>query len=327
MSKSSTTQEIPVKKIKEFVQNERVEGFYLIKSIDLKTANANGKKYYDLVLGDSTGEISGKIWEVKEGHEEFSPNTIVKVRGTVTSWQGTLQFKIEQIRNLNLTDEVKIEDYVQSAPYDSEHMFKEIKKYVDNMDNKDIKNIVNNILDKNKDKLMYYPAAKKNHHSIRGGLLYHIMTMLSVGEKLAGIYEFLNKDLIYAGVILHDLAKINEMDSSELGIVNDYTLEGTLLGHITQGIKEVELVGIEVNAEKSTVVLLQHMILSHHYEPEYGSPVKPMIPEAEILHYLDIIDARMYDMKRVTNETPVGEFSERLWSLENRRVYNHGLNN
>lgn len=325
MSKSSTTQEIPVKKIKEFVQNERVEGFYLIKSIDLKTANANGKKYYDLILGDSTGEISGKIWEVKEGHEEFSANTIVKVRGTVTSWQGTLQFKIEQIRNLNLTDEVKIEDYVQSAPYDSEHMFKEIKKYVDNMGNKDIKNIVNTILDKNKDKLMYYPAAKKNHHSIRGGLLYHIMTMLSVGEKLASVYEFLNKDLIYAGVILHDLAKINEMDSSELGVVNDYTLEGTLLGHITQGIKEVELVGIEVNAEKSTVVLLQHMILSHHYEPEYGSPVKPMIPEAEILHYLDIIDARMYDMKRVTSETPVGEFSERLWSLENRRVYNHGL--
>ena len=142
---------------------------------------------------------------------------------------------------------------------------------------------------------------------------------------MCSVYEFLNSDLIYAGVILHDLAKINEMDSNELGVVNDYTLEGSLLGHITQGIKEVEIVGRELGADKTTIVLLQHMILSHHYEPEYGSPVKPMIPEAEILHYLDIIDARMYDMKRVTNETEVGQFSERLWSLENRSVYNHGL--
>lgn len=326
-SNNSNNTVIPVRKINEFKQNERAEGFYLIKSIDLKTANANGKKYFDLVLGDSTGEISGKIWEVKEEHENFTPNTIVKVRGMVTSWQGTLQFKIEQIRNLNLTDEVKIEDYVQSAPFDSEYMFKEVMSYVDNMKHTDIKNIITIILQKNKEKLNYYPAAKKNHHSIRGGLLYHIMTMLNLGNKISSIYTFLNKDLIYAGVILHDLAKINEMDSSELGIVNDYTLEGSLLGHITQGIKEVEIIGREVNANKEVVTLLQHMILSHHYEAEYGSPVKPMIPEAEILHYLDVIDARMYDMRKVLNDTPVGQFSERLWSLENRRVYNHGLEN
>ncbi|MGL5244172.1 MAG: 3'-5' exoribonuclease YhaM family protein [Sarcina sp.] len=318
---------ISVKKISEFVQGERVEGFYLVKSIELKTANANGKKYFDIILGDSTGEISAKIWEVKEEHEEnLKANTIVKVRGTINSWQSSLQFKIEQIRNVVEEDEIKIEDYVQSAPFDSKYMFEKIKSYVMNMKNEDIKSIIEEILRNNEEKLMYYPAAKKNHHSIRSGLLYHIMTMLNLGEKICEIYKFLNSDLIYAGVILHDLAKIDEMDSNELGIVNDYTLEGTLLGHITQGIKEVEIVGRKFNVDKNTITLLQHMILSHHYEAEYGSPVKPMIPEAEILHYLDIIDARMYDMKKAIKETQIGEFSERLWSLENRRVYNHGLN-
>ena len=318
---------VPNRKINEFIKNERSEGFYLIRSIDLKTTNSNGKKYLDFILADSTGEITAKKWEVKDGEEiEFKANTIVKIRGMVTSWQTALQLKIEQIRNITEEDSVNIDDYVQSAPVDSKTMFETIESYINNMKNDDIKNIVNLMIEKNKEKLMYYPAAKKNHHSIKGGLLYHVTTMLSLGEKICSIYDFLNTDLIYAGIILHDLAKIKEMASSELGIVDDYTLEGTLLGHITQGVKEIELVGQEVNADKETIILLEHMVLSHHYEPEYGSPIKPMIPEAEILHYIDLIDARMYDMRKVTNETEAGKFSERLWSLENRRIYHHNLN-
>lgn len=317
---------IPTRKINEFVKNERSEGFYLIKSIDLKTTNSNGKKYLDIVLADGTGEITAKKWEVKDNEEtEFKSNSIVKVRGMVTSWQTALQLKIEQMRNIVEEDNVNIDDYVQSAPTGSREMFETIESYINKMKNDDIKNIVKFMIEKNKEKLMYYPAAKKNHHSIKGGLLYHITTMLSLGEKICSIYDFLNIDLIYGGIILHDLAKIKEMASSELGIVDDYTLEGTLLGHITQGVKEIELAGQEVNADREVIILLEHMVLSHHYEPEYGSPVKPMIPEAEILHYVDLIDARMYDMRKVTHETEIGSFSERLWSLENRRIYNHKL--
>ena len=106
---------------------------------------------------------------------------------------------------------------------------------------------------------------------------------------------------------------------------DEYTLEGTLLGHITQGIKEIEVIGKEVNADSKIIMLLQHMVLSHHYEPEYGSPVKPLIPEAEMLHYLDVMDARMYDMKKAIKETKENEFSERIWSLDSRRIYNHGM--
>lgn len=311
--------------INEFKQGERIEGYYLIKSVDLKTANANGRKYLDFIISDKTGDISAKLWEVnKEIEESIASNVIVKIRGSVVAWQGSLQLKIEKMRYTTEEDNINIEEYVQSAPIKSEELYELVGIYIDSMDNQDMKNIVKHIFEKNRDRLLYYPAAKKNHHAIRGGLLYHVYTMLVNAENLLKVYDFMNNDLVYAGVILHDLSKMDEMNSNELGIVSEYTLEGTLLGHITQGVKNVEMVGTEVNADKKVIMLLQHMILSHHYEPEYGSPVKPMIPEAEMLHFLDVMDARMYDMRKLINETKPGEFSEKLWSLENRRIYNHG---
>lgn len=314
------------KKIGEFEQGERVEGFYLIKSFVCKVANNSNKKYLDIILSDKTGEISAKVWEVNEENENlYKANDIVMVRGTVTNWQGSLQLKVERMRKSDEADNIVIDDYVKSAPMPSEEMLAEIEGFINRMKDEEIQILLTSLIERNKKELMYYPAAKRNHHSLKGGLLYHILTMLKLSEKICSIYDFLNVDLIYAGVILHDLAKIKEMNASELGIVDEYTLEGTLLGHITQGIKEVEMVGRELGIDSHKIMLLQHMILSHHYEPEYGSPVKPMIPEAEMLHYIDTIDARMYDMKKLMTETKVGDFSERLWSIENRRIYNHGM--
>lgn len=309
------------KHINEFQLNEVITGFFLIKSVEVKTGS-NGKKYMDFVLGDKTGEISAKLWDADEEKQElFKDQMLVKVKALVNSWQNVLQLRIEIIRQVESRDSVNIEDFVPCAPYEPEFMYNEILNYINNMENPQIKALLLKLFESYKDKLMYYPAAKKNHHSIRTGLLYHVMTMLNLGKKICEIYTFLNSDVLYAGIILHDLAKMEEMDSSDLGIVSDYTIEGTLLGHITQGIKKVELVGRELNIDKEIVMILQHMILSHHYEPEYGSPVKPMIPEAEILHQIDIIDARMFDMKKAVEGIEPGNFSERLWSLENRRIY------
>jgi 3'-5' exoribonuclease len=314
--------------INEFQQGKKIEGFYLVKSVDCKTTNSNNKKYLDFTLADKTGEINGKLWEVSaEEEKRYSANTLIKVRGTVLSWQNSLQLKIERIRPSIEEDKLDVSEFVPTAPFPAEEMYNFIKGFVDNMKNTDIQKIVSTMIEEKKEKIMYYPAAKKNHHAVRSGLLYHVSTMLKAAEKLCEVYTNLNKDLLYAGVILHDLAKIEEMDSSQLGIVSDYTVEGTLLGHIIQGIKNLELVGQRLGVDKEVVMLLQHMILSHHYEPEYGSPVKPMIPEAEVLHYLDIIDARIYDMTKVTKEIDGGSFSERLWSLENRRIYKPNLSN
>jgi len=150
--------------------------------------------------------------------------------------------------------------------------------------------------------------------------------MLLTGDQISLIYNNLNRDLLFAGIILHDIAKLDEMDASILGIVSDYTPEGNLLGHIIQGIKQIDRAAEQVGADKETAVLLEHMLLSHHYHPEFGSPKKPMFPEAELLHYIDMIDARMYTMEQVLQNTETGGFSERVWELENRNLYRAFIN-
>lgn len=317
-----------MKKISGMKKGDRIEGFYVIKSVDSKVSNnSNTNKYLDFNLGDATGDINAKLWECNEKLENtFKQSILVKIKGTVNEWRGKLQLKIEMIRLTEETDEVNICDYVAVAPYSPEKMYDDILNYLSKIKNIDIQNIVTNILGYNEKKLMHYPAAKSNHHSIRSGLLYHTTTMLKAGEKLSEIYTFLNTDLLYAGIILHDIGKIYEMNASELGIVSEYSVEGQLLGHIVQGIKMIETASLEVKADKEVSMLLEHMVLAHHYEAEYGSPKKPMIPEAEMLHHLDIMDARMYDMNKALGDTEEGKFSERIRSLDNINVYKGFVN-
>ena len=141
------------------------------------------------------------------------------------------------------------------------------------------------------------------------------------GVRVCEVYTNLNRDLVVTGVIIHDIEKINEIESNELGISPGYSFEGKMLGHIIQGIKTIDRLTLEMDFPREKAIMLEHMILSHHYEPEFGSPKKPLFPEAEILHYLDIIDARMYDMEDALVATQPGEFSERVFTLENRQLY------
>lgn len=309
--------------IKDFKVGQRIKGVYLIKSVSVKITNSNNKKYLDITLSDKTGDINAKLWDLKEdfNNNEFVENTLVFVKGCVLSWQSIMQLKLESISNDFDRENINISDYVKCAPIDSNEMFNELHKIVSSFKNDDIRNILLEILSIKKEKLLYYPAAKSNHHSIKGGLLYHILSMIKLGEKICELYSIVNKELLFAGIILHDIEKTEEMNSSELGIVSTYTVEGQLLSHLIQGITLVDRVSSKVGASSEIRMLLQHMILSHHYEPEYGSPIKPMIIEAELLHYIDVIDARMYDMKKILDGVDEGNFSERIFSLNNRKVY------
>lgn len=308
-------------KIKEFKVGEEVQGVFIIKTVAIRIST-NNKKYLDMNIVDSTGEVNAKLWDCSDEQENlYKENILVKIRGHVSEWRGQQQLKINKIRLTTDEDELNLEEFVPVAPEKDIDMFNEVMRYVELVKNKDIKAILNEVISLNKEKLMYYPAAKSNHHAIRSGLLYHMKRMLMVAESLCSIYLNLNSDLLYAGIILHDIAKIEEMDSSELGIVSSYTMEGQLLGHIIQGIKDLEVIGNKLNADKEVVIMLQHMVLSHHYEAEYGSPKKPMFPEAELLHHIDMIDARMYDMEKALRDVEPGEFSDRIWVLNNISLY------
>ncbi len=144
--------------------------------------------------------------------------------------------------------------------------------------------------------------------------------MLRSAEALSGVYEGLNTDLLYSGIIIHDLAKIGELTSNNLGIA-EYSKEGQLLGHIVLGVIELEKAGNELGVSDEIMLLLKHMIVSHHYEAEYGSPKKPMFLEAELLHHLDLIDARIYDYQNATKNIEAGQFSDPVWSLDRRSIY------
>lgn len=307
--------------IKEFEVGDDIQGFYIVKSFNVKVSS-NDKKYIDLTLGDVTGEINGKIWDVKNLEEyEITTGDVVKVRAKVTLWQNSNQLKINKIRKGEEEDGYDFKNLVEAAPHDPDFMYRFIMGYIEKIRSEDIRLVVKFIVNEYKDKLMVYPAAMKNHHAIRSGLMYHIMRMLKLGESMSEIYENINKDLLFAGIILHDIEKINEMNSDDMGIVSEYSRDGQLLGHIIQGIKKIDKVCTELGVDKEVSILLEHMILSHHYEAEYGSPKKPMFPEAELLHYIDIVDARMYDMEKVYGTIEKEEFSDPVWVLDRRKLY------
>ena len=168
--------------------------------------------------------------------------------------------------------------------------------------------------------LRYYPAAQRIHHAERGGLLHHTTGMLRTARAVVGVYPWLNADLLYAGVILHDLCKTEEMISDNLGVVRDYSREGLLLGHLVLGVTRIQEAANDLGISGEPVLLLEHMLLSHHGEAEYGSPRKPMFPEAEVLHWVDLLDARMNEMSSAIAKVKPGVFSDKIWSLD-RRLY------
>jgi 3'-5' exoribonuclease len=145
--------------------------------------------------------------------------------------------------------------------------------------------------------------------------------MLMMADRYCEVYTFLDRDLLACGVIIHDMEKIREMNSDENGVVSEYSFEGILLGHLVQGAAVVRGVAAELGLSDEKTVMLEHMMISHHYEPEYGSPRRPMFPEAEALHYLDMVDAKMYDMEDALAGVEPGGFSERIWTLDNRQIY------
>lgn len=308
------------KDIRDFQKGERIEGFYLIKTLNLKTSS-NNSKYFDLIIADASGEIDSKIWSIDDSQVDlYKQGDIIKLRGDVTEWMDRLQLKIIKHRNIEEGDEIDYRDIVPSAPRNEKEMLAELEENLRAITNQQMRELSMKAFELYKDKLLYYPAAMRHHHAIRGGLLFHLLRMMETAKALCKIYDA-NEDLLITGIFFHDLQKIEEMEASELGIVSGYSKEGILLGHLVQGVREVRKLGSELGTSEEILLLIEHMILSHHYHPEFGSPKRPMFLEAELLHHIDMIDARVYDMKKATRDLEPGEFSEPIFALDRIRVY------
>lgn len=302
--------------------SERVEGYCLIRAVEKKTGK-NGE-YLDVTLCDSDGEINGKLWRYSAmEHGEYSVNEIVKVRGIIRPYNGVDQLNIERIRPVVEADNVSIDDFIKTADYSGEQMYNELFAIASGFADEDLKKIVTTILSDNRLKLLYWPAAFKLHHAIRGGLLMHTLSIVRLAQGVCKIYPFVDRELLLAGTILHDISKLEEFEVSEAGVADGYSVEGNLLGHIAMGAVTISKYADRLGINSKTSMLLQHMILSHHGEPEFGAAVRPMFIEAELLSELDLMDSRVYEMKEAVSAAKDGDFSQRVWALDNRRLYNH----
>lgn len=276
-------------------ENQAVVSYFAVTSKQLRSRK-DGGQYLALTLCDRTGPVECRMWESFEGSlDGFQLGDVVKIRGEVSRYNGRFQLTLDKLRRA-ADSEFDLADYVPRTLCDVDELWRELNRVVDSFTNMHLKALLHAFLDDEKTAaaLREAPAAKGMHHAWLGGLLEHVVSLLGICDLTARHYKDLNRDLLLAGAVLHDIGKIEEL---HWGTSFDYTVRGQLLGHITIGIAMIES---KLNAmpdfPPDLRLLVEHLVLSHHGRLEFGSPKLPMIPEAIVLHYLDDLDAKMQTM-------------------------------
>lgn len=301
---------------------DTVEGFYILKSAFSKTTN-NGNPFLAATLADVSGVMDAKVWNYGGPVGPGDEGKVVKVRGSVSEFRGSLQMSIERIRLAEDQDVYNLEDLVPCAPLNAQQAMEEVLALVDSMKDQDYQAVCREMLKRHGDSFYDLPAAKNVHHGFIHGLLMHTLNMMKIADCTAAIYaDTVDRDLLLAGTLLHDFGKEAEFLCSDLGLVTEYSVRGNLLGHLTMGAEEIGEVAAQLGIPGEKTMLLQHMILSHHGEPEYGAAVKPMCAESELLSLIDLVDSRMEIYRETFQRVPVGSFSGRIFALD-KSIYHH----
>lgn len=297
-----------MKFIETLKDGDRVSDIYLCKS-KTTAMTKTGKEYESVVLQDRTGCLDGKIWEPSSmGIGEYEAMDYIEVNGLVTNYNGARQLKIDRLRRVS-EGEYSPENYMPVSALPIDAMYDELLEYVRNTQNEYIKKLLESFFVEDKEFIQAFKkrsAAKSIHHSFMGGLLEHSLSVTKMCEYLAGRYTYLNKDLLVACAMLHDVGKTEEFSDFPL---NDYTDSGNLLGHIVIG---CEMIGNKIHAIEGFPKLLEaqikHCIISHHGELEFGSPKKPATAEALALSMADNMDAKLETLKEIFDSKEGGDW-------------------
>ena len=308
------------KLIAEMSNTDDIEGFYILKSAFLKTTAA-GKPFLSGSLSDRSGSIDIKVWDYSGPISAGDEGKVVKIRGSVSEFRGSPQISVERIRLADDNDTYDLSALVPVAPIDVDVTFVEVGTMVKSISDPDYRKICETMMARHEEAIKNIPAAKSVHHSFISGLLMHTATMMKTADFLAELYgDIIDRSLLLAGTFLHDIAKEKEFTFSQLGLVTEYSVKGQLLGHLVMGAQEVASVAAELGIPDDKSVLLQHMILSHHGEPEFGAAVKPICAESELLSQIDMIDSRMEIYRETLANLQPGEVSGRIFALD-KRIY------
>ena len=304
--------------ISSFVEGEKIQTSLLITQMNRGITNS-GAPYLSFVLQDQSGSIDAKLWDAKDDLlNGVEAGKVVLVSAEVLKYRNALQLRIYNLTKLE-DNQFDPSDYVMATDLSLEFMQKRIHETILSMQDVVYRDVCTSIIEDLQEKLYSYPAAAKNHHDFVGGLATHMISMLDLGEAFCTLYPMLNRDLLLAGILLHDLGKIDELSGP---ILTEYTVEGKLVGHISimqsKVAEKAKALGYQ---DSEQVTLMRHMILSHHGEYEFGSPVLPMVMEAEMLTFIDNVDARMNMFAKALESVKPGEWTPRIFPLENRSFY------
>ena len=323
-------------KISEFDDGMEVFGNFLVADCK-RCVDSKGSPYLNVVLQDSSGTIDAKRWTcTKEDEEMLVKGKVVYIKGRVNRHNLVLQFRINEIDYVN-EDEVNWGEFIAKAPVSLATLQAKLDAYIDSIQDADVKAIVNKMMDVFGKRYLKWPAAVRNHHEFMHGLLYHSITMADMAVKVAAVYPSLNRDILLAGVLIHDLGKTIELSGVN---ATSFTLEGKLLGHISIGQAELRKAAKEIGMyeydelpiqerkethplyhKKEIAVLLEHMILSHHGQPDFGSPVRPLTREAYVLSVIDDLDAKMTILDKAYLGVEKGASTAKLFNMDERYFY------
>ena len=304
------------KLLKEYQDGEHFSGLLLVSN-SAKCVSNNGKAYLNMELRDSSCSINAKKWDVTpEDEKMFVAGNVLNISGEINAYRGTLQLKV--VYAMIPDEEVDASIFARPCPVSKEDLLEDFKYYRSQIKDSDLVQIVDYIINKRRDLYFDAPGGISIHHDYSSGLLHHTISMLKHAEYFSAFYPDIDKELLYAAIILHDVDKTMEIEGS---VTYKRTVEGNLLGHLAMGVTEIQEAKAMLGLESETIVLLEHMILSHHGKPEFGSPVLPMTKEAILLHLIDNLDCDMNLVTKVIDNMKEGEFSEKIFALDGRQLY------
>ena len=319
--------EIYISDLTGFEEGRQFDSFFLVFLKQQRTTK-NNKPYLSLVLADKTGQIEARVWELNDPRiaRDFERGDIVKVRGCASRFDERVQLKVDQLRKAR-EGEANKADLMPATSFDVDALWAKLLGFVESFANPHLKLLLTTLLSDPQLATAYReaPAARQLHHAWLGGLLEHVVSLLTLADRVAPHYPLVDRDLLLTGVILHDIGKVREL-AWDTGF--EYTTEGILLGHIEMG---AELAARTMDglpdfpSRLRTMVL--HLILSHHGKLEFGSPKLPMTPEALMLSFIDDLDAKMMAMQQEFEKCeregkPADELTGKVWALDQRQLLN-----
>ena len=323
-------------RISEMNDGMSIEGKFLVSDVK-RCVDNKGSTYLTVNLQDSTGILEGRKWNSTEEDEQvFVKGKIVYVEGKVNRHNGVLQLKILEFERVKEND-FDWAEFIQAAPISYKELKAKYNAYVDSIEDEDVKTLTKTLIASFSRRFFNWPAAVRNHHDYISGLLYHSLTMADTASKICEVYPQINRDILLSGALIHDIGKTIELSGVQ---GTSFTLEGKMLGHIAIGQAELRKAAKELGMyayddlpeeerteshplfrKKEIAVCMEHMILSHHGQPDFGSSVRPLTREALVLSMIDDLDAKMHILDKAYAPVEKGASTAKLFNMDERYFY------